>query len=101
MHIRLATEEDVPGILAIYNDVIATSTAIYAEQPAALENRLDWFRSRRAQNYPVLVANDGGIAGFASFGDLRAAFGYRYTVEHTVHVRADRRWTGVGRALLE
>ncbi len=36
MEIRDATAEDVPGMLAIYNDVVATSTAIYRDEPATL-----------------------------------------------------------------
>ena len=40
------------------------------------------------------------MIGFASFGDFRAWPGYRFTVEHTVHVRADRRGHGVGSALM-
>jgi L-amino acid N-acyltransferase YncA len=34
-----ASEEDLPGILALYNQVIATSTAVYSEQPVTLEER--------------------------------------------------------------
>jgi phosphinothricin acetyltransferase len=94
-----ATESDLEGILTIYNDVIATSTAIYSHLPVALGRQ--WWRARVAQGYPVLVARaDGGVAGFASFGDFRAWPGYRFTVEHSVHVRADVRGRGVGTALL-
>lgn len=99
--IRDATEEDVPGILAIYNDVIATSTAVYRDDAATLDDRLQWFRTRQAETYPVLVASDhSGILGFASYGDFRAWPGYRFTVEHTVHVQADQRGRGVGTALM-
>jgi L-amino acid N-acyltransferase YncA len=35
MPIRDANDDDVPGILAIYNDVIATSTAVYREDQAS------------------------------------------------------------------
>jgi phosphinothricin acetyltransferase len=38
--------------------------------------------------------------GFSSFGDFRSWPGYRFTVEHSLHVRADRRRQGVGRRLL-
>jgi phosphinothricin acetyltransferase len=50
----------------------------------------------------VLVAEtDGGVVGFSSFGEWRSRWGYRYTVEHSVHVRADQRGKGFGRALIE
>jgi L-amino acid N-acyltransferase len=101
MHIRDAGAGDLPGILAIYNDVIATSTAVYAEQPVTLDDRVAWWNVRVAQGYPVLVAaDDSGVAGFASFSDFRTWPGYRFTVEHTVHVRADRRGKGIGSALM-
>ncbi|MBE3035094.1 MAG: GNAT family N-acetyltransferase, partial [Actinobacteria bacterium] len=37
MLLRDATQADLPAILAIYNDVIATSNAIYTETPVTLE----------------------------------------------------------------
>jgi len=96
-----ATEADLPGLVTIYNDVIASSTAIFSSQPVTLEERLKWWQGRRAQGYPVLVARDArGVAGFATFGDFRAWPGYRFTVEHTVHVRADGRGRGTGGALV-
>jgi L-amino acid N-acyltransferase len=101
MEIRAATRDDLPGITEIYNDVLATSTAIYSEIPSTLEMRGAWMEARREQGYPVLVAAEGrAVLGFASFGDFRSWPGYRYTVEHTVHVRADRRRGGIGSALV-
>ena len=101
MDVRDATDADLPGILEIYNDVIATSTAIYTEEPATLADRQEWFRGRQQQGYPVLVTSDDtGITGFGSFGDFRAWPGYRHTVEHSVHVRTDRRAHGIGAAIV-
>lgn len=100
--IRDAEPGDLPGILAIYNDVIATSTAIYRDEPTTLAERGQWLDSRRKQGFPVLVALDGAaVAGFSSFGEWRHAPCYRHTVEHTVHVHADCRGKGTGRALVE
>jgi L-amino acid N-acyltransferase YncA len=102
MELRDANEGDLPGILEIYNEVIAHTAAIYAEQPASLEDRLMWLKARREQGYPVLVAvSDRQIIGFTSFGDFRAWPCYRHTVEHTVHVRDGQRGRGLGRRLLE
>ncbi|HWW80779.1 MAG TPA: hypothetical protein VNY82_14365, partial [Steroidobacteraceae bacterium] len=58
MQIRDAGEADLPGLLAIYNDVIATSTAIYSYTPVTLEDRKEWWRARVALGYPVLIAAD-------------------------------------------
>ncbi len=103
MPIRSAGSEDLPGILAIYNEVVATSTAIYAIEPSSLAARRAWFEERGARGYPVLVAAEGAeVLGFSSFGDWRGAWpGYRHTVEHSVHVRSDMRGRGLGRDLVE
>ena len=102
MIIREANSADIPTIVAIFNDVVATSTAIYRDAPTTLEERLAWFQDRVSHGYPVLIAEDDthAVVGFASFGDFRAGTGYRHTVEHSVHVRADRRGGGVGAALM-
>jgi L-amino acid N-acyltransferase len=102
MELRDATEADLAGLAAIYNDVIATSTAIYSSVPVSLEDRRNWWRARVESGYPVLVAVDeSGVTGFSTFGDFRNWPGYRFTVEHTVHVRADRRSGGVGTSLVQ
>jgi L-amino acid N-acyltransferase YncA len=102
MLIRDASEEDLPGILAIYNEVMATSTAIFSDQPSTLSERRSWLQARQRQGYPVLVAVDGAdVIGFASFGDFRSWPGYRYTVEHSVHVAAQVRGRGTGTALVQ
>ncbi len=100
---RAATEADLQDILGIYNDVVRTSTAIYALEPSSLEERHAWLRDRAARGFPVLVAERAAaVVGFASFGDWRGAWGgYRYSVEHSVHVQAEARGSGIGSALLQ
>jgi len=102
MRIREATNGDVAPILAIYNDVVTNTTAIYDQGPSTFDERQAWFDARRAKNLPVLVAElNGEVVGFSSFGEWRSRWGYRYTVEHSVHVRADCRGRGYGRSLIE
>lgn len=103
MLIRDATHADLPGILAIYNEVIATSTAVYAFEPVTLEDRAAWLEARQARQFPVLVAMEADeVLGFASYGDWRGAWaGYKYTVEHSVHIRDGLRGKGIGRQLLQ
>ena len=80
-----ANDGDLEGILAIYNDVIATSTAVFSERAGdAREPPGVARRPPCAAAFPVLVALDERrVAGFGSFGDFRAWPGYRITVEHT------------------
>lgn len=49
MLLRDATQADLPAILAIYNDVIANSNAIYTETPVTLEDRTAWLALRATQ----------------------------------------------------
>jgi L-amino acid N-acyltransferase len=102
MLIREATLKDLPAILSIYNEVILTSTAVYCDQPVTLEERVRWYEGRREKDYPVLVAElDGQIAGYASFGDFRSFPGYRFSIEHSVHLAPAFRGRGIGSALVE
>jgi phosphinothricin acetyltransferase len=96
-----ADEADLEGLLAIYNEVIASSTAVFTATPVTLDERRRWWQTRTAQGYPVLIARDAhGVVAFGTFGDFRAWPGYRFTVEHTLHVRADARGRGIGTQLL-
>lgn len=102
MRIRDAEEADLPAVVEIYNEVIATTTAVFSVTPVTLEDRRAWRAERLAQGYPVIVAEDDGmVVGFGSYGPFRTGDAYRPTVEHSVHVRADRRGRGLGRALLQ
>lgn len=99
--IRPAADTDLPGILEIYNHVIVNTTAVYDYHPHTLEMRLAWFRSIRELDLPVLVAVKGGrIVGFSSLSPFRKWGAYKYSVENSVYVAADRRGAGLGRQLL-
>ena len=99
--VRPARPDDLPAILAIYNDAVVNTTAIWNDSLADLQNRKTWFESRAIQGYPVLVGEEAGaILGYASFGDFRAFDGYRFTVEDSVYVAPEARRRGIASALL-
>ena len=94
MRVRDATDADLPGILTIYNEVIRTSSAVYTDEEATLEDRRAWLVGRTGLGYPVLVAEDAAdrsVLGYSTFGDFRPWPGYRHTVEHSVYIRFDVR----------
>jgi len=102
MIIRDATEADVDALTAIYNDVIASTDAIWLDDPVTRSDRMSWLHAQLVDRWPVLVADIGGtIAGYGAYGPFREKSGYWPTVEHTIHIERSHRGTGVGTALLE
>ena len=96
-----ASRRDLPQILHIYNEVIRNSTAVYSEEEFTPARGETWFDAKTEHGHPLIVVRDpSGIAGFGTFGEFRAWPCYRHSVEHSVHVRADRRGQGIGRALV-
>ena len=99
--VRDATPADLVAILAIYNDAVANTTAIWNEVLSDLDGRRAWFEERTGRGFPVLVAVvDGAVAGYATYGPFRPHDGYRHTVEHSIYVDAAVRGRGIGRAML-
>lgn len=101
--LRDVTPGDYHQILPIYNEVVATSTAIYSEEPAQVDYIESYAQGRLDSGFPFIVAveSDGRIAGYGTFGSFRGRPGYRFTVEHSVHIRSDMRGAGVGTLLME
>jgi L-amino acid N-acyltransferase len=105
VEVRDAREEDLPQIVAIQNALLATTTIEWRDEPYTLDDRRRWLEEHQEHGDAVLVAVDGPqILGFGAYGDFRDTRrwpGYRFVVEHTVHVREDQWGTGVGRALVD
>jgi L-amino acid N-acyltransferase len=100
--VSAAGRAQLSEIRDIYNEVIRNTTAVFSDAEVTLENREAWFDAKRSAGFPVLAALDSsGVVGFGTFGEFRTWPGYRHSVEHSVHVRADCRGQGVGRALLQ
>jgi L-amino acid N-acyltransferase YncA len=101
MIIEDASDSDLPAIVAIYNDAIATSTAVFSDRPVTVERQREWMDGRRKAGNPVIVARlDDAVVGFASYGEFRPWPGYRLTVEHSVYVLAGARRQGIGGQLV-
>lgn len=95
-------ERHAAAILAIFNDAILHSTALYDYHPRTPESMTGWFQARQAGDFPVIGVESaaGDLMGFASYGTFRAFPAYKYSVEHSVYVHKNHRGKGVGLALL-
>ncbi|AIR71222.1 MULTISPECIES: GNAT family N-acetyltransferase [Dickeya] len=94
--------EHASAILAILNEAIVNSTALYDYVPRPAQAMAAWFNAKRAGGFPVVGAVDtsGQLLGFASWGTFRAFPAYKYTVEHSVYVHHAHRGRGLGKILL-
>jgi phosphinothricin acetyltransferase len=90
-------------ILAILNEAIANSTALYDYKPRTAESMVSWFEAKSRGRFPVIGIEDdtGALMGFGSYGTFRAWPAYKYTVEHSIYVDTRYRGRGLGRTLLE
>lgn len=95
-------ERHADAILAIFNDAILNSTALYDYQPRTIQNMVAWFEAKRNGSFPVIGQEDGQgrLLAFGSYGTFRAFPAYKYSVEHSVYVHQDHRGQGLGRIIL-
>ena len=101
LEIRPAETADLEAMLAIYNDAILNTTAVYDYKPRTSDLQRQWFETKQAQRLPVFVAHDGAtIIGFGSFGPFRPWPAYQFTVENSLYVDSAHRRKGAGTALL-
>jgi len=96
------TEKQLPEILEILNEAILHSTALYDYKPRTMENMQTWFAAKQQGNYPIIGVFDPGekLLGFSSYGSFRNWPAYKYSVEHSIYIRSDRRGKGLGKMLL-
>ena len=105
MLIRDAEDRDVPRIVELVNAFLLTTTSEWTETPYTAPDRHAWLERHRRASEPVIVGEiDGEVVGFACYGDFRDSQkwpGYRFVVEHTIHVDKKHWRGGVGRELIE
>ena len=93
-------------ILAIFNEAIAHSTALYEYRLRTLENMTAWFDAKATGSFPVIGVESreeegGKLLGFASYGPFRPYAAFKYAVEHSVYVHVDHRGRGIGSLLMK
>ncbi|MBA8991383.1 phosphinothricin acetyltransferase [Curtobacterium pusillum] len=99
--VRDCEPRDLDVVHALHVDAVLHSTAIWQEEPHPRSYFDGWLAERRADGYPVIVAEiDGRVAGYASYSQWRPHQGYRLTVEHSVYVVEEFRGRGVATALM-
>ncbi|PGH37960.1 MAG: N-acetyltransferase [Candidatus Nephrothrix sp. EaCA] len=98
---RMARQEDLNAIVAIYNSTIASRVATADVEPLSAESRQTWFDEHTPDKRPLWVAErDGEILGWLSFSDFYGRTAYAAAAELSLYIHEKARGQGLGRYFL-
>jgi L-amino acid N-acyltransferase YncA len=99
--IRLARDDDLPAVVAIYNAAIPGRLATADTEPVTVDERREWFRAFDAARRPLWVLEDGGeIRAWLSLRSYYGRPAYHRTVEAAVYVAPEYQRRGYAGRLL-
>lgn len=100
--LRNATPDDAAALAGIYRPYVESSSATFEEVAPDAREMESRIRATLDGGFPWLVAEEAGaITGYAYAGPYHKRSAYRFTVENSVYVRADRHRRGIARALMQ
>ena len=98
---RVATREDLPQIVAIYNSTIPSRAVTADLEPVSVQSRVQWFEDHSPHFRPLWVVEcEGQVAGWLSFSSFYGRPAYNRTAELSVYVHAGFRNRGIASYLL-
>ena len=103
--VRNSRDADVPAMLAIYLHHIRKGVDPRHQGDIETPDADDIKRRRKSmlrRKMPHIVAEENGeVLGYAYAVPFRKRPAYRYTVKHSIYIRADQLRRGLGRRLME
>lgn len=100
--IELATLNDLPAIVDIYNSTISSRMVTADLEPITVESRHAWFDEHEPSRRPLWVMKkEGRVAAWISLQSFYGRPAYNATAEVSIYVDESLRGTGAGSRLLE
>jgi len=101
--IRFAETDDLPAIVAIYNQAIRAGNATADLSLLSVDDRSDWLESHPKDEHPVyLVLIDGIIVGWGSISPYRKGrAALQKTAEISYYIDYNHHRKGLGKLLIE
>lgn len=98
--VRPALAQDAAAIATIYNHYVRHTFVTFEEEDVSAATMAERMHDVFRAELPWFVAElDGQLRGYAYATKWKPRFGYRFSVETSVHVDHDRGGHGVGSAL--
>lgn len=101
MAMRFANNEDLTGIVEIYNASIPLKAATADLEPQSTSQRSLWFAQHNEEHYPIWIREEEGrMAGWIALNPYYGRPAYRITAEVSLYLHPDFRGKGLGREML-
>ncbi|PZP51109.1 MAG: N-acetyltransferase [Pseudopedobacter saltans] len=104
MEHRIATIEDLPEIVRIYNTTIQSHVVTADLEEVSAEDRINWFIQHDPINRPLWVfehESHGAMVGWLSFQAFYGRKAYDKTVEVSIYLDPETRGRGYGAQILQ
>lgn len=102
LNYRNATQDDLPGMVEIYNSTVPSRMVTADTEPVTVEDRQKWFETFNPTNRPLWVVENNvqKMMGWVSFQSFYGRPAYNATVEISIYLAADERGKGLGKDIL-
>jgi L-amino acid N-acyltransferase YncA len=99
--IRIANLGDLPAIVLIYNEAIASRFATGDLKAVTVDAKLGWFSEHEPMKHPIFIWEEAGeLRGWCSLSAYRRGrAALRFTAEISYYVREDSQRRGIASAL--
>lgn len=100
MTTRLASIDDLPAIVAIYNETIASRMVTADTETVSVEQKRTWFESHTQQRPLYVYEQAGKILAWLSYKSFYGRPAYDGTVEISIYITSSSQGQGLGKKLL-
>jgi L-amino acid N-acyltransferase YncA len=105
---RIARQQDLPAIVAIYNSTVASREVTADTEPVSVASRQHWFDEHNPGRRPLWVihaaddtAAEPEVLGWLSYSNFYGRPAYSGTSELSIYIAEAARGKGIGRYCLE
>ena len=105
---RIARQQDLPAIVAIYNSTVASREVTADTEPVSVASRQQWFDEHSPERRPLWVIHAAGdtaaepeVLGWLSYSNFYGRPAYAGTAELSIYIAEAARGKGIGRYCLE
>lgn len=98
---RIATPDDLPIIVDIYNSTISSRMVTADTEPVTVQDRMTWYHDHKPEHRPLWVVEYGEeICGWASLQNFYGRPAYHPTAEVSIYLHENFRGQGLGKKIL-